>query len=112
MPAATALAAMPCIRSFIIFDPCHTNNRMLRLANRKHYGNLSNLILDEFRGSKNFFTSRAAAESYVTLLGKKGNGKVSKNVLFSQNLGFDLQGISFFKISLDQRHYLPNQNVF
>ena len=47
-----------------------------------------------------------------TLLGKKGNGKVSKNVLFSQNQGFDLQGISFFKISLDQRHYLPNQNVF
>ena len=42
-----------------------------------------------------------------TLLGKKGNGKVSKNVLLSQNQGFDLQGISFFKISLDQRHYLP-----
>ena len=46
------------------------------------------------------------------LLGKRGNGKVSKNVLFAQNQGFDLQGISFFKISLDQRHYLPNQNVF
>ena len=37
---------------------------------------------------------------------------MSKNVLLSQNQGFDLQGISFFKISLDQRHYLPNQNVF
>ena len=46
------------------------------------------------------------------LLGKKGNGKVSKNVLFAQNQGFDLQGISFFKILLNQRHYLPNQNVF
>ena len=50
--------------------------------------------------------------SGYTLLGKKGNGKVSKNVLFAQNQGFDLQGISFFKISLNQRHYLPNQNVF
>jgi len=48
----------------------------------------------------------------LTLLGKKGNGKVSKNALHSQNQGFDLQGISFFKISSDQRHYLPNQNVF
>ena len=76
MPAATALAAMPCIRSFIIFDPCHTNNRMLRLANRKHYGNLSNLILDEFRGSKNFFTSRAAAESYVSVGGGGGGDDV------------------------------------
>ena len=47
-----------------------------------------------------------------TLLGKKGNGKVSKNVLFSQNQGFDLQGISFFKILLNQRYYLPNQNGF
>ena len=46
------------------------------------------------------------------LLGKKGNGKVSKNVLLSQNQGFDLQGISSFKISLDQRHYLSIQNVF
>ena len=46
------------------------------------------------------------------LLGKKGNGKVSKNALYLQNQGFDLQGISFSKISSDQRHYLPNQNVF
>ena len=49
---------------------------------------------------------------YSALLGKKGNGKVSKNVLLSQNQGFDLQGISSFKISLDQRHYLSIQNVF
>jgi hypothetical protein len=55
---------------------------------------------------------RERQKSVAALLGKKGNGKASKNVLFAQNQGFDLQGISFFKISLDQRHYLPNQNVF